>query len=75
MNNCLRKIRRDLEVSQEKLAEAVGVCRQTIIGVEKGTQEPSGSLVIKIAKFFGKDPREIFFAEDVNFVHQNYSSQ
>jgi putative transcriptional regulator len=54
-----------MEISQEALATAVGVSRQTIIEIEKGRQEPSGSLVIKIANYFKKDPREIFFTNSV----------
>jgi putative transcriptional regulator len=65
MTNNVRKLRRELEVSQETLAAAVGVSRQTIIEIEKERQEPSGSLVIKIANYFKKDPREIFFTESV----------
>lgn len=65
MNNSVRKLRREMEISQEALATAVGVSRQTIIEIEKGRQEPSGSLVIKIANYFKKDPREIFFTNSV----------
>ncbi|WP_339063617.1 helix-turn-helix transcriptional regulator [Tepidibacillus marianensis] len=60
MRNNVRKLRKELDISQEKLATAIGVSRHTIIGIEKGKQEPSGALVIKISNFFNKDPREIF---------------
>lgn len=65
MINNVRKLRRELELSQEALATAVGVSRHTIIEIEKGRQEPSGSLLIKISNFFKKDPREIFFTDYV----------
>ncbi|GAX88769.1 helix-turn-helix transcriptional regulator [Effusibacillus lacus] len=70
MRNIVRKLRRDMNLSQQELADAVGVSRQTIIEIEKEKSDPSGSLMLKISNFFGKDPREIFFTDDVNFVQQ-----
>lgn len=75
MDNCVRILRRALDLTQEDLAECVGVSRATIIGIEKGSREPSGALVIKIGKFFNKDPRDIFFTHPVNSVQQEGSSQ
>ncbi len=46
--------------TQETLAEAVGVTRQTIIAIEKGNYTPSVLLALKIAKFFKKSIEEIF---------------
>lgn len=51
-------------MTQEQLAKALGVSRTTINAIEKG-QSTSGEMVIKISKFFNKDPREIFFEDDV----------
>lgn len=47
-------------ITQETLAEAIGVTRQTIIAIEKGNYTPSILLALKIAKFF-KQPAENFF--------------
>lgn len=47
-------------MTQEKLAEAVGVTRQTIIAIEKGNYTPSVTLAIKLAQFFKKDVKDVF---------------
>ena len=47
-------------ITQEALAEALGVTRQTIIAIEKGNYTPSVILALKIAKFFKKPLEEIF---------------
>ena len=47
-------------ITQEELAAAVGVSRQTIIAIEKGNYTPSVLLALKIAHFFKKPIEEIF---------------
>jgi len=47
-------------VTQESLAEALGVTRQTIIAIEKGNYTPSVILALKIAKFFKQPVEDIF---------------
>jgi len=62
LGNNLRRCRFDKnELSQEALAEAVGVTRQTILSVEKGKFVPSTLLALKIARFFNKSVEEIFY--------------
>ena len=56
----LREWRARYRISQQKLAEAVGVTRQTIIAIEKGKYLPSLELALKIAKFFGVNVEDIF---------------
>lgn len=53
----LRKVR---NVTQEDLAKAVGVSRQTVIAIEKGNYVPSLLLGLKIARFFKKGAEEVF---------------
>ena len=60
ITNQVYELRTKAEVTQEELAEAVGVTRQTIIAVEKGNYTPSVLLALKIAKFFKKSIEEIF---------------
>ena len=60
ITNQVYELRTKAEVTQEKLAEAVGVTRQTIIAVEKGNYTPSVILAFKIAKFFKKSIEEVF---------------
>jgi putative transcriptional regulator len=52
------------EISQEALAEAIGVTRQTIHSIEKGKYIPSALLAFKIAKFFEKNVEEVFYLVD-----------
>ncbi len=59
----LREVRARYGVSQEKLAESVGVTRQTIIAIEKGKYLPSLKLALKIAKFFNLRVEDIFQLE------------
>ena len=47
-------------VTQEALADAVGVTRQTVIAIEKGNYIPSVLLALKIAKFFKKPLEDVF---------------
>ena len=49
-----------MKISQQNLAEAVGVSRQTIIAIETGKFIPSALLAIKIARYFGKSVEQIF---------------
>ena len=62
LGNNIRRCRFDHnEISQEALANAVGVTRQTIISLEKGKFVPSTLLALKLARFFGKTVDEIFY--------------
>jgi len=62
LGNNIRRCRFDKdELSQEGLAEAVGVTRQTILSIEKGKFVPSTFLALKIARFFNKPVEEIFY--------------
>ena len=51
------------EITQEELAAALGVTRQTIIAIEKGKYDPSLPLAFRIARFFGVPVEEIFLDE------------
>ncbi len=60
INSCVCELRKAKGITQEELAEEVGVSRQTIIAIERGNYTPSVLLAIKISKFFGKTVEEIF---------------
>jgi putative transcriptional regulator len=65
LGNSIRRCRFDKgEMSQEELANAVGVTRQTIHAIEKGKFVPSTMLAFKIARFFEKNVEEVFFLTD-----------
>ena len=53
LDNRLRKLRLDHhEMTQQRLADLVGVTRQTIIAIESGKYAPSLVLAFRIAKVF-----------------------
>lgn len=52
------------DMTQEELANELGVSRHTIISIENGGNT-TGKMMLKIANFFDKDPREIFFIDSV----------
>jgi len=54
-------LRKSKKITQEELALALGVSRQTVIAIEKGNYVPSLLLGFKIAKFFDKKLEEIFY--------------
>lgn len=56
-------LRKKYGVTQEEVAEAVGVTRQTIIAIEKGNYTPSVLLAIKLAKLFKTTVEEVFHYE------------
>lgn len=61
LSNQLKRCRFERgDLSQEALAKAIGVTRQTIISIEKGYFVPSTLLTLKLARFFGKRVEEIF---------------
>ena len=65
LGNDLKRCRFDHEtISQQALANAVGVTRLTIHSIENGKFVPSTLLAMKLARFFGKTVEEIFFIVD-----------
>jgi len=64
IKNNLRRCRFEHnEISQQALANAVGVTRLTIHSIEKGKFNPSVLLALKIASYFDKSVEEIFYLE------------
>lgn len=64
MKNKKMKIARvESEVSQEQLAEIVGVTRQTINLIESGNYNPSLNLCIEICKALNKTLNDLFWEE------------
>jgi len=60
VTNTVHEMRMDKNVTQETLADELGVTRQTIIAIEKGNYTPSVMLALKIAKFFKRPVEDIF---------------
>ncbi|MBR6286965.1 MAG: helix-turn-helix transcriptional regulator [Bacteroidaceae bacterium] len=64
MKNNIRVERAILRMTQQQLAELIGVTRQTINAIEAGKYVPSTVLALKMAAVFGKSVNEVFFLED-----------
>ncbi|MHC4364627.1 MAG: helix-turn-helix transcriptional regulator [Planctomycetota bacterium] len=61
LKNEVRRLRfENGEMTQQQLADRVGVTRQTIIAIEAGKYSPSLPLAFKIARAFGKQVEEVF---------------
>lgn len=61
--NRVYECRQALGLTQQELADAVGVTRQTIIAIERGNYVPSVLLALKIAGHFKKSVEKIFIYE------------
>ena len=61
IQNSIRRLRFDAEeMTQQELADKVGVSRQTIVAIEKGNYSPSLELAFKIALSFDKPLEQVF---------------
>ncbi len=63
MKNTIKVERAIKDITQQDLAQTVGVSRQTINSIESGRYIPSTVLALKIARYFGKSVDEIFLLE------------
>ena len=64
MKNQLEEIRKQRGMTQEELAAALEVSRQTIGSLENGRYNPSIVLAFKIARFFGMSIEDIFIYDE-----------
>ena len=64
MENRVAELRRERDLTQEELADALEVSRQTISSIENGRYNPSLELAFRIAGFFGLAIEEIFIFEE-----------
>lgn len=60
LKNFVKMHRARLDMTQEQLAKAVGVSRQTIHAIERGKAEPSVALALKLARLFELKVDELF---------------
>jgi putative transcriptional regulator len=60
MQNHIKELRASLGFTQEQLAQAVDVRRETIVFLEQGKYEPSLGLAYRVAKKLGKKIEEVF---------------
>ena len=64
MRNTIKVERAKQNITQAKLAEQIGVSRQTINAIELGKYVPSTVLALKMARLFGTEVSQIFMLED-----------
>jgi putative transcriptional regulator len=64
MRNDVRTLRTGRELSQQQLAEAMDVSRQTINSIEKERYTPSLPLALALARYFERSVEEVFHADD-----------
>src|SRR5436305_5995408 len=64
VRNQLKAIRTRLGMSQQELAAAAGVARQTIGGIEAELYSPSAAVALRLAKALGCPVEEIFWLTD-----------
>ncbi|MBS6750765.1 MAG: helix-turn-helix transcriptional regulator [Oscillospiraceae bacterium] len=60
----LKSARAALDMSQQQLADAVGVSRQTINAIEKGDYNPTIKLCIAICKVLGRTLDDLFWESE-----------
>jgi len=63
VQNRVKELRTEKEWTQQQLADAVGVSRQSINSIERQRYEPSLALALKFARVFGRPTDEIFKLE------------
>ncbi|MGD6965617.1 helix-turn-helix transcriptional regulator [Rossellomorea vietnamensis] len=62
--NRVKEFRARFDLTQGQLAEKIGVTRQTIVSLEKGSYIPSLLLAMNIAEVFNEPIEEIFSKEE-----------
>ncbi|NMD38689.1 MAG: helix-turn-helix transcriptional regulator [Christensenellaceae bacterium] len=67
MKNRLEELRKKHGINQEKLANDLGVSRQTIGSLENGRYNPSIVLAFKIARYFGVNIEDVFIYEEIDY--------
>jgi putative transcriptional regulator len=66
MKNNIRVERAIVRMTQQQLAEQIGVARQTINAIEANKYVPSTALALKIARVFSKPVESIFMLEETD---------
>ena len=64
MKNRLKVYRAMHDLTQEALAEKLGVTRQTVISIEKGKYDPSLQLAFNIARLFEVKIEDVFICDE-----------
>lgn len=60
LQNRIKVLRAERDLTQQQLAESIGVIRQTVIAMEQNKYQPSVVLALKLAAFFKVPVEDIF---------------
>jgi putative transcriptional regulator len=66
MKNRIKLLRVERDLSQQQLADELGIVRQTVVALEAGKYAPSLPLAFRISKLFSKPVEDIFDAESAD---------
>lgn len=66
MQNRIKELRAKYNLTQEQLAEKIGISRPALSDIETGKTIPRGQTIIRIANVFGIPAEQIFFEKPVN---------
>ena len=66
MENKVGEVRRAIGLSQEKLAEQVGITRPYLSDIERNKRNPTGPVLLKIAQALNMQIEELFFSPSVH---------
>lgn len=64
MHNKIKELRKASKITQDELASALSVTRQTVISLENGRYNPSLQLAFRLAKYFDTTIEDIFVFEE-----------
>ena len=72
LGNVVRETRKNKKLSQEALAERIGVCKRTIIDIENNTGNPKFEILYLLVRELGLPLNQIFYPEvEENFELKN----
>ena len=60
ISSSVKEARTKHQLTQQQLAEAIGVSRQTVVAIERGNYTPSVSLALKIARHLNQSVETLF---------------
>jgi len=72
MRNKIRIFRAIHEITQEELAQKIGVTRKTVNSIENGKYNPSIDVAYKMARLFGVTMEELFNFEEIDEIDSDF---